>query len=375
MIKIADLFGGIGGFRRGAELYYGEQNVKGVLYCEQDKYAAKTYHANWPLGDDEFYSKDIRDLTKTPSPIADEKYDFDLMFAGFPCQPFSIMGNQQGFEDERGNLFFDLKRILELKRPKGFILENVTRLLTLNKGKYKEAIIKSLKDLGYTVKLEVLNSQDFGVPQVRRRVFFIGVLEPGPSKDLFDEPNSSIQDYVEYRTGSIYPSTYHLLDKTVDQKYYLSDGLIETVMSHGTGGWSAKPEINLLTARPLTKSMHKMHRASQDNYYSDSFIKGTFEKIEVIEQNDQLELALDLPNQVKVKSRVREHSEGVDRIRRLTPIEAFRLQGFDDQFVINARQFGVSDTQLYMQAGNAVTTTVIANILGKYFRMLNIFLK
>ena len=181
---------------------------------------------------------------------------------------------------------------------------------------------------------------DFGVPQVRRRLFFIGVKNKKAFKQI--EKIDFSKDIKKNR----FQTVWHLLERNVDDKYYLSSKLIKTILAHGSGNYYSKSEINRIFARPLTASMHKMHRANQDNYYSDDFIYGKFDGEKVISANNQ-----DKKN-----------------IRKITPLEAFRLQGFDDFFVENAKKVGVSDTQLYRQAGNAITVNVAESILSSILK-------
>lgn len=251
------------------------------------------------------------------------------------------MGEKEGFADSRGTLFFHIANILAIKKPDFFILENVRGLKTHDGGKTFERIIQILtEDLGYNVRPELLNSVDFGVPQVRRRLFFIGVKNKKTFKQIADI------DFSKNVKKNKFETVWHLLERNVDDKYYLSQKLIKTILAHGSGKYYSKSEINRIFARPLTASMHKMHRANQDNYYSDDFIYGKFDGEKVIGAG-----------------------KNKKRIRKITPLEAFRLQGFDDYFVENAKKAGVSDTQLYRQAGNAITVNVAENILGSILKL------
>ena len=220
------------------------------------------------------------------------------------------------------------------------MLENVRGLRTIKNGLILKVILENLsKD--YTVFHWLLNSADYGVPQIRRRVFIVGI----------DKNVSFFRDFtspprkIPLKTA-IYPTAWHLLERKVDEKYYLSERIKKTILSNGTGGYFYLSKINQLIARPLCRTMHKMHRASQDNYYSDDFIHGTFDE---------------------ETWTVRPAKNGSDRIRRITPLEAFRLQGFSDTFGRKSKDAGMSDTRLYMQTGNAVTVPVVKEILRYIF--------
>ncbi len=334
-LKYLELFAGVGGFRSAIERAAKSNNIKTecIGFSEIDPYAIKTYKANFKVDKKELEMGDITLLD------SDEKIkklpNFNILLAGFPCQPFSLMGEKEGFNDSRGTLFFHIANILAIKKPDFFILENVRGLKTHDEGKTFERIIQILtEDLGYYVRPELLNSVDFGVPQIRRRLYFIGV----KSKNTFKKISEI--DFSKDTSKNRFKTTWHLLERKVDDKYYLSEKLIKTILAHGSGNYYSKSEINRMVARPLTASMHKMHRANQDNYYSDDFIYGNFNGEKVILSNKDKK-----------------------NIRKITPLEAFRLQGFDDHFVNNAQKVGVSDTQLYKQAGNAITVNVAESVL------------
>ncbi len=165
-IKFIDLFCGLGGFRLATKNL--SPNSECVFSCDFDLDSQKSYEANFgekPFGD-------ITKISETEIP------EHDILFAGFPCQAFSICGDQKGFEDTRGTLFFDIARILKSKRPKAFVLENVKQLVSHNQGKTLERILETLENLGYQVNYKVLNALDFGLPQKRERVFIVGFREP-----------------------------------------------------------------------------------------------------------------------------------------------------------------------------------------------------
>lgn len=330
-LKFIDLFSGVGGFRYSLESTCKLKGIETecVGFSEIDKFATKTYKANFNPSANEI---EFGDITKIN---VDKMPSFDILFAGFPCQPFSLMGKKRGFADTRGTMFFHIEKMIAKKKPKFFILENVRGILTHDDGKTYEAIIKILEDkLGYHTITWMLNSRDYGVPQTRRRTYILGFIKKS-DKNKITPP-------IEKETNN--KTTWHILEKNVDEKYYISEKTLKVILSNGSGNFRSKSEINQLIARPLTATMHKMHRACQDNYFSDSYILGKFDKL---------------------TNTVMESNEGRSRIRKLTPKEAFRLQGYPDSFVKNAMKEGVSDTQLYRQAGNSITVNTVIEILSE----------
>lgn len=289
-MKVASLFCGCGGLDYG----FAKAGYEIVWANDFDKYAVESYNANF---DHAAVCADINEYDINGIPA------HDVLIGGFPCQPFSIMGKEAGFDDHRGTLFFRVTEIIKNQRDRGhqpsiIVLENVRNLMTHDKGRTFTRIKAELETLGYHVFATKLNSADYGVPQTRNRVFLVCFMEDIPYE--FPAPsilNKTMQD---------------ILERDVDDKYFLSDRILKTILSNGTGGYYAKAEIDLPIARPLTATMAKMHRASQDNYVTEA--RG---------------------------------------IRRLTPRECARLQGFPDDFKIV-----VSDAQAYKQFGNAVTVNV-----------------
>ena len=291
-MRILSLFSGCGGLDKG----FVDAGYDVVWANDFDKYAVQTYQANFG---DHIVLGDINKIEITDLPA------FDMLIGGFPCQPFSMMGEERGFEDARGTLFFRIAEILKYKieqneKPRVVVLENVRSLKTHNKGKTFKTILSILEnDLGYKVFYDILNTADYGIPQTRNRTYIVCFANEAADFSFPEKMplNSTLQD---------------LLETDVDDKYFLSDKILPTILSDGTGGYKAKSEIDLKIARPLCATMAKMHRACQDNY---------------VTQNG--------------------------RVRRLTPRECARLQGFNDEFVIP-----VSDSQAYKQFGNAVTVNV-----------------
>ena len=290
-MKVVSLFAGIGGLDSGFI-----QNGYEVVWANDfDKYAVQTYKANYK---NPIILGDLNQIKLESIPNA------DVIIGGFPCQPFSMMGEMKGFEDTRGTLFFRIVEIIKNQisrgnKPKALVLENVRNLKLHDNGNTFKVIKKTLEDLGYTVYDKILNSADYGIPQTRNRTFIVCFSN---NKIQFNYPEKKVLDLT----------LQDLLEHDVADKYYLSDKILPTILSNGTGGYKGKSEIDLKIARPLCATMAKMHRACQDNY---------------VTQNG--------------------------KVRRLTPRECARLQGFSDDFVIP-----VSDTQAYKQFGNAVTVNV-----------------
>lgn len=291
-MRVLSLFSGIGGLDTG----FANAGFDVIWANDFDRYAVETYRANYQTP---IIMGDINQIDLNTLP------DFDVLIGGFPCQPFSMMGAEKGFDDARGTLFFRIAEIVNHAirnnhRPFAIILENVRTLRTHDKGRTFKTIKRILEeDLNYRFFSTVLNSANYGVPQTRNRTYIV----------CFSNHNADFQFPEEQ---PLQTTLQDLLEEEVDAKYFLSDRILPTILSNGTGGYKSKSEIDLPIARPLCATMGKMHRACQDNY---------------ITQNG--------------------------RIRKLTPRECARLQGFDDNFIIP-----VSDIQAYKQFGNAVTVNV-----------------
>lgn len=295
-MRVISLFSGIGGLDKG----FTDVGFDVIWANDCDKYAVQTYKANYQ---NELVFEDINKISLEDIP------DFDVLIGGFPCQPFSMMGGQRGFDDARGTLFFRIAEIIKYKiemghKPTAIVLENVRALKSHDKGRTFSTIERILtKDLGYKVFSEILNSADYGVPQVRNRTYIV----------CFSNQKT---EFVFPQKRALEVSLQDCLETNVADKYFLSERIIPTIMSNGTGGYKAKCDIDLKIARPLCATMGKMHRACQDNYVTEN-----------------------------------------GKIRRLTPRECARLQGFDDSFIIP-----VSDCQAYKQFGNAVTVNVSRSV-------------
>ena len=355
-LKHLELFAGIGGFREAIDLFCNDNNInaKCVGFSELDKYALNTYKSNFDISNE----LDIGDIKEFTSNIENIKKieDFDLLTGGFPCQPFSMMGAKKGFSDNRGNVFYSIVDILRIKQPKYVLLENVRNLRNHDKGNTILEIYRSLQeDAGYIVFDDVFNTVDFGLPQTRRRLFIFAVRKDLITKgEEINFSSSSIKDMFTKSINSTSLKRYEsvldgILEDKVDDKYYLSERIKPTILANGSKNFKSKSEINQLIARPLTATMVKMHRACQDNYYSDNFLSCKDPK-------DYL------------KNKIPKIEEVKHKIRKLTPLEAFRLQGFEDKFCQNAQLAGVSNHQLYKQAGNAVSVNTVYSILHSLFQ-------
>lgn len=354
-IRHLELFAGIGGFRKAIDLYAKDNGFEAecVGFSELDKYATTSYKANFnteneiELGDIKEFTSSIKNIGSLP--------DFDLLTGGFPCQAFSMMGKQKGFDDKRGNLFYSIIDILTLKRPKYVLLENVRNIKTHDNGRTYQEIIRSLEDdAGYYVSTDVFNTADFGLPQNRRRIFFFAIRKDLVKDNIeFELCNEFIKMQTEKLNGSTSLKKYktvldNLLEDNVDDKFYLSERIKPTILSNGSKNFKSNSEINQLIARPLTATMVKMHRACQDNYYSDEFLN----------HNDPLDY---------LEKDFTKEEQATHRIRKLTPLEALKLQGFDEEFYYNSSNAGISNHQLYKQAGNAVSVNTVYSILHYLF--------
>lgn len=296
-IKFIDLFCGIGGFRVAMDqaCEENELNPQCVFSSDIDKYCQDSYENNFghrPFGD-----ITMIDAKSIPN--------HDILFAGFPCQPFSIIGQMKGFDDTRGTLFFHIANILKEKKPKAFILENVKQLVGHNEGQTLKVIIKTLQDLGYHVQYAVLNALDYGLPQKRERVIIVGHKDP----ILFSFP-SPIKPFKPLS---------EIIEKKVDKKHYASDYIREKRKESHTSAyklsiWHENKSGNI-TSYPYSCAL----RAGAS--YNYLLVNGE---------------------------------------RRLTPREMFRLQGFPDNYqIIN------NDTQAKKQAGNAVPVNLVKAVILK----------
>jgi len=348
-----ELFAGIGGFRMAMDFLQrdGVMKFRHIGFSEIDKNAVTTYKANYDTKG-EVEMGDIVEFTKSPAKI-EALPDFDLLTGGFPCQSFSMMGKQKGFDDERGQMFFRIMDIVRVKRPRHILLENVKNLYTHDKGRTFKAIVSELQEDGYKVVYDIFNTADFHLPQTRNRVIIFATL----NNEEIQFSSADVKDYFENHCKATslrqQDTVIGLLSKDVPAKYILSEKIKPTLLADGSANFKSKSEINQLVARPLTASMHKMHRACQDNYYSLDFIASDGK------ENPALTMTKDELAKIP--------------IRKLTPQEAMMMQGFPEDFTTKAAAAGVSDGALYKQAGNAVSVNTIYAVM--YFLIANNIMK
>ena len=384
-MKIFDLFSGCGGFRLAAEL----NGFKSAGYSEINKYAIEFY--NNVFEGETNYGDAIKIETSTLP-------DFDLLCAGFPCQSFSIAGKRQGFNDTRGTMFFEVLRILQDKRPGYFILENVKGLLSHDNGETFKTILKNLTDLGiYNIEWSVLNSRYFGVPQNRERVFIVGYPRAYGAGKIFPlERKNGENISANPKTDIVYWKNSK--DKWVDEeRQYVgalktqSDLCRQTLIKPGTirsfksgTGFRimSEPISPALTARAredgeMQSCILQLGRGFNKGGELDIALTLTANKYEF--NNYVRSKAVLTPDRIVARQngrRIKEENEasftltaadvhGVydgARLRRLTPLECFRLQGWPDDLFYKG-QGNISDAQLYKLAGNSVTVNVVNEIM------------
>ncbi len=374
-MKFLDLFAGIGGFRLGME----SAGHECVGFCEIDKYARASYKAiHNTEGEIE-----LHDITRVTDESIRRFGSVDVICGGFPCQAFSIAGNRRGFEDTRGTLFFEICRFASVLRPRYLFLENVKGLLNHDRGNTFEVILSALDELGYNVEWQVLNSKNFGVPQNRERVFIIGHLRGERTRNVFPISGESEQSdhqppkieiigntknpngtskgtkSVVYGSGGVVGTLtatdykepkqvaikqFGILQPNFNQcgVVYETDGIAPTIRAYQGGGLEPKIRVKEATSKGyaevgdsvnLSHPNSKTRRGRVGKQVANTLLTG--ESQGVIEPDF--------------------------RIRKLTPRECWRLQGFPDWAFDKAQEVN-SNSQLYKQAGNSVTVNVIAAI-------------
>lgn len=360
------LFSGIGGFEQALNKLGGTC----VFASEIDKFAAKAYETLYgkaPAGD----------ITKVD---AKDVPNHDLLVGGFPCQSFSLAGKRKGLEDARGTLFFDIARIAAKKKPKALLLENVKGLVNHDKGNTLDTMIRTLTEIGYVVDFDVLNSKYFGVPQNRERIFIVAIRKDLIASEPFSEEDTTGQTVVpkgKRRIGEwadvfnfdwpeqdeVTTRLRDILEAEVDEKYYLSEektAKLVAQLEEQVPRWIPKPDEVNRTLRSsgkdsLTNKHNYNHIAEEvrpvltpdraEKRQNGRRFKESGEESFTLTAQDKHGVALGISPSY--------------RIRKLTPKECWRLQNFSDEAFNKVRGAGLSDSQLYKQAGNAITVSVV----------------
>ncbi|EAD1733379.1 DNA (cytosine-5-)-methyltransferase [Listeria monocytogenes] len=401
-MKFLDLFAGIGGFRLGME----RAGHECVGYVEIDKFARKSYQAIHDT-EGEWTREDITKVT-------DDEWrtlrgTVDIICGGFPCQSFSIAGKRLGFEETRGTLFFEIARAAKQIQPRYLFLENVKGLLSHNKGETFATILTALHELGYDAEWQILNSKDFGVPQNRERVFIIGHLRGAGSREIFpfaeasrtaDESrviaNTLTARYPYSQREGTYIETTRKSEQVMpvltpdriikrqngiivfgelegsgreqSNRIYSEKGLAPTLTTMQGGG--QEPKIAIVgNVNPSKRGMNGEVYSSEGLAPTLTTNKGEGQKVAIIQKargynkGGKHDIAPTLSSSSWQENNLLQ--EGNFRIRKLTPRECWRLQGFPDWAFDRASEVN-SNSQLYKQSGNSVTENVIWKIATKF---------
>ncbi|WP_420720618.1 DNA cytosine methyltransferase [Enterococcus faecalis] len=394
-MKFLDLFAGIGGFRLGME----SAGHECIGFCEIDKFARTSYKAIH----DTTGEVEMHDITTISDEFIRGIGSVDVICGGFPCQAFSIAGKRKGFEDTRGTLFFEIARFASILRPRYLFLENVKGLLNHEGGATFETILRALDELGYDVEWQVLNSKDY-VPQNRERVFIIGHLRGERTRKVFPferKNGTTVKNNIKPINNS--KKTRELLNFDSTNRFYDVNG-ISPCLNTMQGG-DREPKIAVVgNVNPSGSGMNGQVYSSNGLAPTLTTNKGEGAKIAIpvltpdrVEKRqngrrfkDDGEEMFTLTAQDKHGVAIIQKSRGYNdggiykvaptvtsnswhennflkdsiRIRKLTPRECWRLQGFPDWAFDKAKEVN-SDSQLYKQAGNSVTVPVIADIASR----------
>lgn len=399
-MKFLDLFAGIGGFRLGLEMAGHEcighaecdpycnkcgeytlhknhdtkfdYSVCTVCGTERKQFALTSYFAMHNPKEGEFHATDVRNI------ISEDLPEFDILTGGFPCQAFSVAGKRGGFSDTRGTLFFEIMRIARVRKPKYIFLENVKGLLSHDGGKTFGTILQAMGECGYDAEWQMCNSKNYGVPQNRERVFIVGHLRGASTREVFPlgksnrkavelqgQPQATNtltarytgegsgsyiiegEQYAQSKIKQIGNIDQHKRERNNPQtgRVYAVDGIAPTLSTMQGGGLEPKIVVENKTKVEClnTWKLDGEQTSMQDRIYSPHGVSVALtsfsNRINTVDPNNML-------------------------IRKLTPKECFRLQGFPDEYFERAAEVN-SDSQLYKQAGNSVTVNVIYEIAKK----------
>lgn len=356
-MKFLELCAGIGGFRQALE----NLGCECVGYSEIDKHAIKLYSA--------WYNdkRNFGDVTKIE---AEKLPDFELLVGGFPCQAFSIAGKRGGFDDTRGTIFFDFARIMKAKKPKFAIFENVKGLLNHDGGKTYETMLRTLDELGYDAQWGILNTRFHGLPQNRERVYIVANLRERSSTKILFERGDDITDKVARTQQSIIGNYHTKSGKTHQRSGVLNENSIAPCLTVSDckeprivkiGSIGGKPcqsdQVYSPSGVSVTLSAQNGGKGAMTGLYKIDDIDGLNTQYSRVYDSKGVSTTLNAQGG-GLGAKTGLYSAG-DKVRRLTPKECFRLQGFKDEMVELGYKLGISDTQLYKMAGNAVSVPVV----------------
>ena len=329
-MNFIDICSGIGGFRSALE----NNSHECLAFAEIDKFAKQSYRAIYDTDGEE----DLDDITT----ITDEHFRLyrgqcDIITAGFPCQSFSIAGKRAGFEDTRGTIFFHIARAIKEIQPSYVLLENVKGLLSHDEGRTYRTIVQTLDELGFVSEWGMFNSKYWGVPQNRERVYILVT-----RKDKFKGP--VLFDLLKQQT-EVTTCLIDVLEDEVDEKYYFSEEKTKKLVINLDSN-------KIIRVREATKQGYAL--AERGDSVNVSYPTSKTRRGRVGKQVAQTLQAGEV-NQGVVMNDI--------RIRKLVPIETWRLQGFTDEQFYKAKDSGVSNSQLYKQAGNSVSVPVVDAIV------------
>ena len=369
-MKFVDFFSGIGGIRLGLE----QAGHECVGFCEWDKFARQSYKA-MHYTEGEWESHDIRATKSYDVP------DADLWCFGFPCQDISIAGKQKGLQEgERSGLFYEIMRLLAGRRkedrPQWLLIENVKNLLSIGNGFDFARLLLEVGGYGYSLQWDTLNSKDYGVPQNRERVFIAGYLGNIRGREVFPLQRTDGENPCELKE-----ITQGVADA---QRIYDGGGLARTLKGE-SGGQGGKTGLYAVRFRYTERGEKSREKGRMEHVEIANALTSKHCGDQTADCSNGVLVAPVLTPERKEKRqngrRIKEPGEpsftltaqdrhgvalldGNIRIRRLTPRECWRLQGFPDEYFDKARAAGISDTQLYKQAGNGVTVNV-ARAIGE----------
>ncbi len=324
---LATIFSGIGVAEMAHRKVFGYNGT--IFACEIDKFARRSYEANAGNYQNAPFYEDVRTLDATRY-----RGQIGILVGGSPCQDFSIAGERAGTEGDRGNLIWQYYRIVKECRPEVFVFENVKGFLSIEKGRAYVKFLNALRDLGYHCHAEILNTKDYGIPQNRERLYVVGFLDA----DRYFSFHFAPKKPLELTLGD-------MLEPFVDEKYFLSERAI-------AGMRRENPKFKG-RFRPVFDGVGNTLTTTQGTRRTDTFI---IQRARGFNKGGELELCPTISS----NSFAQNNPLCGERIRKLTPRECLRLQGIDDDFKIV-----VSDTQIYKQAGNAMSQNVVEMILGQ----------